>query len=112
MIINGKEYPLWSQFVEKKDQWIGGTLEDEGDFFDRRMGAETAKTKITDVVLRPNGEDSAWFGVEGEDFSCGFDVKYGGISSSKQKTGWMTFAGYLGHTWRIKKREGELNVRE
>ena len=26
--INGKTYPLWSQFVDKKDEWIGGILED------------------------------------------------------------------------------------
>ena len=32
MEINGKVYPLWSQFVEKKQEWVGGTLQDEGDF--------------------------------------------------------------------------------
>ena len=29
--INGREYPLWSKFVERKAEWIGGVLEDFGD---------------------------------------------------------------------------------
>jgi hypothetical protein len=31
MIINGKEYPMWSEFLEHKNEWIGGTLHDFGD---------------------------------------------------------------------------------
>ena len=26
--VNGKVYPLWGQFIERKDEWIGGILED------------------------------------------------------------------------------------
>lgn len=95
IVVNGRSYPLWSQFVHGKDKWIGGILED------RDMGM-SMKTEITDVELRANGHDSAWFGVDGKDFSCGFDVKYGGVSGGE--TGWITFHGYGGHEWRIKSK--------
>lgn len=93
MEINGKVYPLWSQFVEKKTQFIGGVLQD----LDMGMCLET---KIVDVLLEPNGEDSAYFTVEGKDFSCGGDVKFLGITGGE--SGWITFSGYGGHRWRIK----------
>lgn len=104
MIINGKEYPMWSQFVEKQEEWIGGTLMDGGDNIDRRMGAEPITTTITGIELKPNGEDSAFFSVIGEDFECGFDVQFGGIGGN-QEDGWLTFSGYGGHTWKIKQKE-------
>ena len=94
MIVNGKEYPLWSQFVERKNEWIGGVLED----FD--MG-EVMKTKIKDIELRPNGDDSAYFSIIGEDFDCGFDVSYGGITVGDE--GWVTFSRFYGGTHRIKE---------
>ena len=93
--VNGKVYPLWSQFVEDKEKWIGGVLE-EYDY-----GVES--TKIIDVELNPNGEDSAFFQVVGEGFTCGFDVSVRGISGGGEK-GWITFSGYGGHTWRIKTK--------
>jgi len=37
MNVNGKEYPLWGQFVERKEEWIGGLLLDEGDSMDRAL---------------------------------------------------------------------------
>ena len=102
MKVNGRHYPLWSQFVKRKKEWIGGILEDHD------MGM-IVSTKITDIDLVPNGETSAYFCVEGVDFGCGFDVKYGGIIGGEK--GWITFSGYAGHMWRIKelqaiKREG------
>ena len=39
--INGREYPLWEQFVEKQSKWIGGTLQDFGDLMDRAIGLST-----------------------------------------------------------------------
>ncbi len=73
VIINGREYTLWNQFVEKRDEYIGKTLyDDEADL----------QTIVTDVVLRANGDSSAYFAIEGEDFGCGFDVRYGGISGA------------------------------
>ena len=103
MIINGKEYPMWSQFVEKQEEWIGGTLMDGGDSFDRGLGLPPVTTIITEIELKPNGDDSAWFGVKGENFDCGFDVQFGGISGN-QEDGWLTFSGYMGHSWKIKNK--------
>lgn len=102
--VNGKEYPLWSQFVEGKEKWIGGRLEDSGDSMDRHMGLidNDLSTEIIDIILRPNGETSAWFEVKGKDFSCGFDISCGGIGAGKE--GWLTFHGYMGHEWRIKEK--------
>lgn len=101
MEVNGKFYPLWGQFVERQQEWIGGVLEDSGDNMDRSFGAGTMQTKITGITLEPTGENSAFFSVVGEEFTCGFNVKYGGVSSGKE--GWITFSGYGGHIWRIKK---------
>lgn len=105
MKVNGKEYPLWSQFVERQEEWIGGTLHDGGDSMDRAMGLGDLTTTITGIELTPNGEDSAYFSVNGEDFNCGFDVQYGGIGGGNGSKEWLTFSGYMGHTWRIKKKE-------
>ena len=91
--INGKVYPLWSQFFERQKEWIGGQLEDHD--------GEIMSTEIIGIILKPNGKDSAYFSVEGKDFGCGFDVRYGGITSGEE--GWITFSGYAGRTWRIKK---------
>ena len=102
MEVNGKYYPLWSQFVDKQEKWIGGTLEEYGDKFDRAMELEMMATEITKIELRPNGEKSAFFEVHGKDFSCGFDVEHGGIAAGEE--GWITFNGYGGHLWRIKEK--------
>ena len=56
---------------------------------------EIASTKITGITLKPNGNDSAFFSVEGEDFGCGFDVADGGLVGGD--AGWMSFSGYGGH---------------
>ena len=94
--INGKVYPLWSQFVQQKDKWVGKTLEDFGDSMDRGgFGAQSMTTTIIDITLLPNGDKSAYFSVDGEAFGCGFDVKYGGVSAGEE--GWITFGG----TWGI-----------
>lgn len=93
---NGKKYPFWSQFVKRKEEFIGGILQDFDD-------NNTTITKITDVCLTPNGNNSAFFSVEGENFSCGFDCHYGGVVAGERE--WITFEGYAGHTWRIKKHD-------
>lgn len=95
--VNGKDYPLWGQFIDRKDEFIGGTLED----LEICFGHKCEPTKITDVTLEPNGKESAFFAVVGEDYTCGFDVKYGGITGGKE--GWLTLSGYGGHTWRFKE---------
>lgn len=98
MEVNGKIYPFWGQFVERKNEFVGGCLQD----FDMGYSAETT---ITDITLEPNGETSAFFSVVGADFTCGFDVGFGGISAGAE--GWLTFHGYAGHKWRIRPPENK-----
>ena len=108
--INGRQYPLWSQFVEQKERWVGGILEelDSHDPMDIAFGCDKGgKTRIEDVRLVPNGKESAVFEVVGEDFSCGFDVRTGGIDGSIGGEGWIGFCRYGGHRWRIRERENE-----
>ena len=101
--INGEYYPMWSQLIEQKVKWIGGKLLDEGDSIDKMMGYKPKITLITNISLKPNGEDSAFFSIVGEDFTCGFDCKYGGISGD-QVSGWLTFSGYGHHVFKIKEK--------
>lgn len=104
MIVNGKEYPMWSQFVDRKEEWVGGLMRDYGDSMDRHVfDNKVVETTITDIELIPNGEHSAFFRVCGENFDCGFDVKVGGIASVMDES-WLTFSGYMGHKWQIKKK--------
>lgn len=108
--VNGKTYPMWGQFIDRKEEWIGGKLQQMdvesmlGDFGD------VVQTKITDLLLKPNGEDSAYFEVVGEDFTCGFDVRYGGVDASNawlSEKGWVGFGtvGSFPISFRIKQRE-------
>ena len=101
--VNGRTYPLWSQFVEQKEKFIGGILEDHDN--DPFCEPGVGRTEIVDIELVPNGESSAFFRVVGKEFSCGFDVSVGGVcgSFSDPKNGWMGFSGYGGHLWRIRK---------
>ena len=103
--INGRKYTLWNQFVDKKNEYIGGILEDHDN--DPLCKPGIGKTVITDIRLEPNGESSAYFSVDGKDFGCGFDVRVGGIdgSFSDAKNGWIGFRGYGGHQWRIQRKE-------
>ena len=98
MIINGKEYPLWSQFVERKGEFIGGFLQE---FQNPDEEGNLIETVIIDITLNPNGDDSAFFSIIGSDFTCGSDCKYIGIKHGE--IGWLTFEGYGGHTFRIKE---------
>jgi hypothetical protein len=84
-LVNGKHYTLWQQFVDRKDEFIGGRLVET--CMDSMCVAcgETAETLITDIELLPNGKDSAFFRIVGEKFRCGFDVQYGGVSGSHSK---------------------------
>ena len=92
MKVNGKEYPFWGQFVERKEEFIGRTLED----YDMGMSASTV---VTDITLEENGKESAYFSIHGKDFSCGFDVRHGGISGKKttEEADAIVFSGYGGH---------------
>lgn len=91
---------IWEQFVAQAPDWVGGTMEDLGDSVDKAFGFAGLTTCITGIVLRPNG-DGAFFEVSGEAFDCGFDTRYGGIGAGEPD--WVTFGGYGGHEWRIRK---------
>lgn len=96
MIVNGKSYPLWSQFVENQERWIGGILHDPGDVM-----TNPCTTKITGIELVPNGKSSAFFRIKGEDFDCGFDVSCGGVRASEEEG--LKFVSYGGDTFSIKE---------
>jgi len=102
--VNGKFYPLWEQFVEQSSEWEGGILTDYLDNFEKRLGLECLQTTIKRIELVPNGESSAMFNVVGEDFTCGFDVRYGGLSPYGVGMG-ITFEGYGSHEFHIQKKE-------
>ena len=101
MIVNGREYPMWSQFVENKDKYIGQEVQN----IDMGM---TASMIVTDIRLEPNGDDSAMFVIEGKDVEGDTDtwltdVHYIGIGAGED--GWITFSTmYLGDI-RIKNKE-------
>lgn len=99
-LVNGRHYPLWSQFVENKQRWIGGTL------FDTEYPEDGLKTEIIDVVLRPSDGDSALFEFIGKDFTCGFDVRHGGIGGIPIEEGWLPFSGPYGLSFQVKERMG------
>lgn len=48
MKVNGKEYTMWGQLVERADEFIGWTLDD----YDMGMHASTI---VTGITLKPNG---------------------------------------------------------
>lgn len=98
--INGKQYPMWSQFVDRKNEWIGGILQEINDSFPVLSADDIDGTEIVDIKLSPNGDYSAFFEVIGKDYSCGGDVQHLGITSGEK--GWITLSGYGGHVWRIK----------
>ncbi|GEM_PF-6812261 len=84
---------IWEQLIAKKDDFIGGTLEDFGD----DEGDVPFETTIIDMRF----EDNSFFRICGEKFDCGFATQYGGIIGGSD--GWTEFAGYGGHRFRIKK---------
>ncbi len=107
-VVNGKRYSLWPQFVEKKYEWIGGTLQDRPDRDALAFGMEMPKggwheTTITDVRFEPNGKDSALFAVDGKDFWCASDVRYLHVDPDHSGNGWLAFGSYGGSLWRIRK---------
>jgi hypothetical protein len=87
---------MWGQFVEKKAEWIGGELHEID------VHAGEGKTKIIDIRLEPNGDDSAMFVIAGEDFTCCADVKCLGIGGDQQGDG-LNLSTPFGCTFRITK---------
>jgi len=96
IIIDGISYPLWSQFVEKKDEWIGGEL------FEYNYS-----TIIKDISLTKES-NAIVFRVTGEAFSCAFNVKYGGVvPNDPGVTDSISFSAYS-LSFSIKKNKNGL----
>ena len=101
-VINGKTYSLWQQFLDQREEWIGGKLVD--------TELSPMKTVITDVIFEENGGDSAKFGFKGEDFECWFDVKIGGVGGGPcpDKNGICFSNQYGGSFYVVKPELGEI----
>lgn len=90
---------MWQQLIDKKAEWIGGTLTDFGDSMDRQMfGGDPHKTEITDFELTDK-----WFGVKGKEFDCGGSREFVGITGEKRDGIDLLFSGYGAHEWGITK---------
>lgn len=79
-----KHYPMYQQFVDQKDKWIGGTLVELSDGI-----TDEAETEIEDVRIDRNENYDA-FEVVGKDFSCSFNTMYGGVGGGQD--GWIKFS--------------------
>ena len=101
--INGRVYPMWSQFVERKDEWIGGILQELEDSWPKVADGPFPKTFIHDITLTENGPNAAYFSVKGETYSCGGSTECLGVIGGEE--GWITFSGYGGHKWRIQRKQ-------
>ena len=93
IIIDGISYPLWNQFVEKKDEWIGGEL------FEYNYS-----TIIKDISLTKES-NAIVFRVTGEAFSCAFNIAYGGVVPGNNDS--ISFSAYS-MSFRIKKNKDGL----
>ena len=93
MKVCGKEYSLWPQFVERKDEFIGGKLEDLSE-------SPAAETEITDITFAD--ASGPVFCIHGKDFDCSFNVNYGFIAANGAPVkGQLTFGTRFGMTFRI-----------
>lgn len=64
-----RKFPLWDQFIDRKDEWIGGKLTEDGE-----------STPIKDIQMNQVG-DGYVFSIVGEDWTDEFNVDYGGVSA-------------------------------
>lgn len=105
MEVNGKFYSMWGGIIKNKEKWIGGKLSETCD--DRMLNSfgETVIDEITDITLKPNGDDSAYFEVHVKHGrNCGFDVAYGRIDGRNSNDGWLGFRSVYGDPFKIKER--------
>lgn len=99
-VVNGKFYPMWGQFVEHKDDWIGGQMFD----MDSLMGPSDV-TEITNVELIPNGKESAMICFRGKDFDLTSDVEFCVVHSpDPTQPEYLVIATRFGSTFYIKQR--------
>ena len=85
---------IWQQMVERKDEWIGGTLTESDD------DGHAFSTRITDLTMTKNPPSAGWyFTVEGEDFSAVCHTDYLGVSQYGVPEGSMGLAASFGMRW-------------
>ena len=91
---------MWAEFVERKADWIGGTLVDTGNTFGHT--GLPIRTPIVDMSFK-----KGFFAIHGERFSCGGDRTVLGIAP-RRAVGQVDapddsifFIGYGGHRWWI-----------
>jgi hypothetical protein len=94
---------IWERIAAQSADWIGGTLIDCDDDPMVANVEGGARTRITGVVWKPNGADSMFFAVDGEDFSCGGDRKYIGVVGASRYGDGFELRGYGGHEFHMLK---------
>ena len=95
---------IYEQMVEKKQEWIGGELQELTDSYPRVIDGCSPKTKIIDITLTDNGGNYPFFMIHGENYDCGFATDVGGVMGMPgMEEGWLCFSGYGGHEFRIKQ---------
>ena len=102
VVVNGKVYPMWQQFVHRKEEWIGGTLREANGILG---DAGSPDTEILDIRLEPSGATSAIFRVVGKRYECASDVEFLGVTGQEIGDGFLAFSGYGGHLWGIKQKQ-------
>jgi hypothetical protein len=85
---------IWEQIVDNKSKYIGKKL------VDTDMGIYS-ETEITDIKFEDN-PDNCYFTIVGKEFSCGFDIKYGGISEGNNDA-MISFSSVFNMNFYIKK---------
>ena len=84
---------MWRDFASKRERFIGGVLQNCDPLLD-----EATETEIVDV-----GFDGKIFTVQGKDYGCSINRKYGGLSV---QDGWFVISGPM-MEFRFKAREVE-----
>ena len=87
---------MWQDLVDQEEKWLGGTLIDFGDEFDRRVfGPVSESTPIVGFELT-----DTHFHVLGKDFDCGGSRGCVGRTSEVVDNG-LALRGYGGHKFHI-----------
>ena len=88
---------MWQRLVDKKDEWIGGTLVNCGNQFDCGWNKATPggeRTKIVDLLLTEK-----MFSIIGQEFLCGGMLNHIGLSpyDTPGDEDTLTFVGIENH---------------
>lgn len=95
-MLNPEEIELALELTTNKADWIGGKI------IDRDMGMELI-SKITDITMKRNGDDSYYITVKSskDQGDCGTDLSYGSVI--KNEDGSITITRYIGGYFTIRK---------